>query len=70
MNSPIIQNQIMMYILIADIDRVAKTFVVICDRIFIAHHRVGFASNPSPLGQGPLEPHRAPLVFGWRHAAY
>ncbi len=42
MNSPIIQNQIMLYILIADIDRVVKTFAVICDQVFITHHRAGF----------------------------
>jgi len=41
MNSQIIQNQIMMHILIADIDRVSKAFTVICDQIFIAHDGTG-----------------------------
>jgi hypothetical protein len=69
MNSPIIQNQVMMYILIADIDRVAKTYAVICDQIFITHQSAR-SSNQLPIEPGPLEEHRAPLVCGWRRVAY
>ena len=65
MNSPIIQNQIMMYFLIADIDRTTKTFAVICDHIFITR----IPSNPLSLGLGPLEQHRARLACGLQHGA-